>query len=70
MKLFLLPAVLLACSGCASEWVIPECRADGKTPCVGQCQITVDTQTVADVPLAVRVRTAEGKLACEEIREL
>lgn len=59
-------------AGCAvgSDWTIPECRGDGKTPCVGPCLLKVDTQTVAEVPLAVRIKEANGMERCEEIKQL
>lgn len=62
--------LVLGVGGCTTEWTIPFCKGDGKTPCVGQCTIAVDAQaqTLGTVPLAVVIRDHDGKLHCQEIQ--
>ena len=55
--------------GCTTQWIIPVCKEDAKTPCVGQCTIPADdsAQTLRTVPLAVVIRDHNGTLHCEAI---
>ena len=62
--------VPLGLVACTTQWIIPVCQEDAKTPCVGQCTIPVDSQalTMRTVPLAVVIRDHGGTLHCEEIQ--
>jgi hypothetical protein len=62
--------LLLGVGGCTTQWIIPVCQEDAKTPCVGQCEIPVDGQglTLRTVPLAVVIRDHSGTRHCEEIQ--
>jgi hypothetical protein len=62
--------LLLGVGGCTTQWIIPVCQEDAKTPCVGQCTIPVDSQalTMRTVPLAVVIRDHGGTLHCQEIQ--
>jgi hypothetical protein len=61
--------LLLGVGGCTTQWIIPVCKEDAKTPCVGQCTIPADdsAQTLRTVPLAVVIRDHNGTLHCEAI---